>query len=138
MPKLNAPASPPRSREVPWEKWVVVEFPAKDTQTGAVYRRKVVASVYGGIAVYPAFDPNKQDKWRVAAVRCGLSAALLDTEEEALKVGATLADRFLMAWRKETKEEVLEALPPWVGKWALACTKAGTYLDPAPYQQSGR
>lgn len=94
----------------------------------------VIAKCLGEVAVFTGQVPLEgKEKWRVTSVTTGLLIALVNTEEDALRIGEQLWGSACLALREKTKEAINSKLPGWVKPWALACREAGAWLDPARF-----
>ncbi len=123
-PKLEAAAQPATPAEPEWVRQTVRVF---KVQNGTYTTVPCDALVYGNVVVHP--DPFGS-KWAVTCSPLGARLALLDTDEDAVRVAEYLWATCRAALAGKTESVVKAAVPAWVKEWCLKLNKAGRWVDP--------
>lgn len=95
--------------------------------------QKVACELYGGMAVHLSFLPERHGVWTLTVVTVGLRVLHADTEADCCRAGKYLWDKFCLALRLKTKEEIVARLPSWVSLWAAEFRKQRRWVDPTPF-----
>lgn len=117
---------PPRSNTMEQPIATLPAYPPWTTMTirTGKYDKKVVAKVFGPIAVY------KSDDWVVSIYKLSELAAWTNTEADALKIGELLRKKTGDALTQDTKEEIRDSFPAWVKPWLMRCREELKYVEP--------
>lgn len=120
--KKNTP--PPDDR---WRPSRVLVWIKNDEQ------RKLDGHLCGQVFVCPS--RYYEGWWNVMSATTGLQILVVQTLEDAKKVGEVLWDHNPVALMQDEKYRIRDRMKGWVAGWVKACLAEGKYVDHGPWER---
>ena len=108
------------------EPWI---FRVSSIEWDSGKTEKISCPHYGSLCILFDRFSEAKGKYTLYYTLLTTPCIVVDDLESAMQIGEVLWGVAPSAFRKETKEELLEALPDWIAPWMKRCKAAGKFVE---------